>query len=198
MKTNMHSLDHARRLMREERRETEDPERVIEQVGITKGLTVCDLACGPGYYTIPFSKAVGSDGTVFAIDKDSVMISELRKNLADKIPNGPNNVRIVERDVADTGIVDHSVDIVFFANVLHDLEDKESFLKEVSRLTRNQRSIIVDVDWHKREMENGPPYDWRLSESESRTIMKQNGLEIIHDINVGPNHYGLVARIKKI
>lgn len=182
--------------MRKERQETEDPARVIEQIGITKGMTVCDFACGPGYYTIPFSEAVGSDGSIFAVDKNPVMISELKRNLAAKFSNGPTNVRIIESDVIKTGIDDHSVDVVFFANVLHDLEDKRAFLTEVKRLAKKDQSIIVDVDWHKREMENGPPIECRLSESQSRSILTENGLQIIHAVNVGPNHYGLVARIQ--
>lgn len=183
--------------MREERRETEDPARLIEQIGITKGMAVSDLACGPGYYAIPLSDAVGSEGIIFAVDKNPVMISELQKNLACKFPNGVNNVKIIERDVISTGITDHSVDLVFFANVLHDLEDRKAFLTEVKRLAKDEQSLIVDIDWHNREMENGPPLNWRLSESESRSILRENGLEIIHDVNVGPNHYGLVARVQR-
>ena len=195
-KTKLDSLEFSKILMNEGRRKWQDPDSIIEQIGITEGATLVDLGCGPGYFTVAFSRAVGREGTVYAVDRDPVMIQELRRNLSKLTPETSGNVRIIEADVLDTGIEEHCADVVFFAIILHDIEDKSRFFSEAFRIAKGQSSIFVDIDWQKSQMEVGPPLDRRLSESETRRILKENGLEIVHLINAGPYHYGFVAKRK--
>jgi tRNA A58 N-methylase Trm61 len=45
-----------------------DPARIISQIDISLGATVADFGCGSGYFSFEFSKAVGPDGKVYALD----------------------------------------------------------------------------------------------------------------------------------
>ena len=118
--------------------------------------------------------------------KTNLGSSNLEKNLA--------KIRIIEADVSSTDIPDQSVDLVIFANILHDLKDKKSFFNEIRRIAK-QTARIVDIDWHKRETENmGPPLERRLSENESRLIIRENGFVIVYALNPGPHHYGFVCQ----
>ncbi|HZW56379.1 MAG TPA: class I SAM-dependent methyltransferase [Nitrososphaerales archaeon] len=192
----MNSDEFAKVLMDEGRKEWQNPKAILEQIGVSSGMTVADIACGPGFFTLPFCEAVGPTGHVYAVDHNSVIIENLRKNITIFAPSGDqielSNIHIMEEQASRTNIPEHSVDVIFFANVLHDIEDKRGFFQEMKRIAKSEAKF-VDVDWHKRSMEMGPPLETRLSEGEARRILKDAGLQIVHAIDAGPHHYGLVA-----
>lgn len=173
------------------RREMQNPERIPAQIEVRAGLVVADLGCGNGFFTVPFAKAVGESGRVYAIDHDSRMLQDLRENLKQY---GVDESRVVamEADVARTTLPDASVDVAFFANVLHDIRDKSAFLGEVARIVK-AGGIAVDIDWKKEDSAFGPPSEIRLTEVESRHILAENGFEVLRRVDAGPYHYGLLC-----
>ena len=48
----------------------EENQRFVSRAGFSKGATLVDLGCGPGYTTLDLAKIVGSRGKVIAIDRD--------------------------------------------------------------------------------------------------------------------------------
>jgi ubiquinone/menaquinone biosynthesis C-methylase UbiE len=189
----MDAEEFAKLLMAEERRTRQNPDSIVAQLSILKGNVVADLACGPGYFTIPLSKAVEPSGVVYALDSNQVMIRTLRRNLS--AFGHTKNVQIVEADVAKTGLPHAVADVVFFSDVLHDLTDKTAFFAEVKRIAKIGAKF-VDIDWHKEDQEIGPPKEKRLSEEESRALIRRNGFSILRAINAGPHHYGFVFERK--
>ncbi len=91
------------------------------------------------------------------------------------------------------GIPKESIDLVLFANVLHEVEDKKAFFQEVRRIAK-PTAHIVDVDWKKIQTEYGPPLKERLSEDEAKQVLAQNGFSIIKQIDLGPTHYELIYK----
>ena len=194
--TPLDSQEFAHVLMSKDRKSWQDVDSILEQIGVEKGKVVADLACGPGYFTIPLSKGVGSDGIVYAVDRNEVMIKNLKQNLYSYASETKQNVNVIESDIYSTSIPAHSCNLVFFANVLHDIEDTTVFFKEVKRIAKND-AHIVNIDWHKRDMQLGPPLAIRLSESQARHLLISNGFLVSHAVNAGPYHYGLVCKIKE-
>ncbi|MDA4123014.1 MAG: class I SAM-dependent methyltransferase [Thaumarchaeota archaeon] len=188
----MDSDDLARMLMSDERREWQDPEAILESAGVAKGMTVADLGCGPGFFTLPVASIVGPSGLVYAIDSSPTMLRHLRRSIK-AAGVSKRAFRIIEADVSRTGIPAATVDVALFANVLHDIDDKRSFLEEVRRICR-KGAAVVDVDWKKSRTESGPPHRIRLSASEARTILSENGFCVLRPFEAGPFHYGLVFR----
>ncbi|MDG6909124.1 MAG: class I SAM-dependent methyltransferase [Nitrososphaerota archaeon] len=181
----------ARILMSEERRKRQDPLKLMEAAGIRPGMTVADLGCGPGFFTLPLASRVGSRGLVYAVDADPVMLKHLRNNIEESKAD-LGRIKILEADVSETGIPARSVDAVLFANVLHDIDDKKAFLGEVTRICK-ARAMVIDVDWKKIKQEIGPPFGMRLAEAETKKIMSEAGLEVTKALDAGPHHYGLVS-----
>lgn len=182
--------------MLDERRKWQDPEKTIKSVGVREKMVVADLGCGPGFFTIPLALAVGKSGIVYAVDSNSEMLSYLRANLQ-KLGSAPSGlVKIIEADVTKTKIPLNSVDIAFFANILHDLAEPSAFLGEVSRIIRKD-SVIVDIDWKKMESGFGPPLEMRLSAGQSKQILHRAGFEVTKSVYAGRFHYGLVCRLTR-
>ena len=185
----------AKLLMDPDRKKWQDPDSIYDQIQINPESRVADLGCGPGFFAIPFSKKLGRNGTIFAIDSSPEMLKHLSENLTLADPeNTRAAIFVIEANVCETGLASQFVDVVLFANLLHDLESPEKFLSEVKRIAKLNAKII-DIDWQKLETDNnGPPIHRRLSENESRTLLSENGLRIVHALNVGPYHYGFVCR----
>lgn len=60
------------------RRLLHKPERIVESY-VTEGMTVLDVGCGMGFFSIGFAKLVGSQGVVIAVDVQQKMLNTLRE-----------------------------------------------------------------------------------------------------------------------
>jgi ubiquinone/menaquinone biosynthesis C-methylase UbiE len=185
-------LDRAKFLMSEERKQWHNPETILKFAGATKGMTMADLGSGPGFFTIPMAQITGEKGLVYAVDSNQNMLDSLKGNLARSKVN-PKVIKIVNSDVCNTGISKESVDLVIFANVLHEVADKKAFFGEVKRISK-VTAIIVDVDWKKIQTEHGPPLESRLSENEATQIFSKSGFAVVKQTDAGPYHYELICK----
>ncbi len=191
-----HHIDHhinlVKFLMSEERKQWHNPQTILPEAGITEGMTIADLGSGPGFFTIPMAQMTGEKGLVYAVDSNQRMLNGLIENIAKSEVN-PNTIKIVNSDVCHTGIPKESVDLVLFANVLHEVDDKKAFSKEVKRISKST-VYIVDVDWKKVQAEHGPPFKERLSEDEANRVLAENGFYVIKQIDVGQYHHELICK----
>jgi ubiquinone/menaquinone biosynthesis C-methylase UbiE len=190
----MDEHEFAKSLMAHERREWQDPDRIIPQIGIKGGMIIADLACGPGFFVIPFAKTVGERGRVYAVDKSSIMLEYLKSNII-RTKTDPGIVKIIEANVTKTNLPDTSCDVVLFANILHDLEDPKTFFEEAKRISKPD-GIFVDIDWKDVDNGFGPPLEVRLSEEKTRKILSENGFIISRNIDPGPYHYGFSLKLR--
>ena len=65
-------------LVRPERQAEENAEKALDHLGLAAGMTVCDLGCGNGYWTLPIARTVGETGKVYAVDIQPEMLYQLR------------------------------------------------------------------------------------------------------------------------
>ena len=179
-------------LMSEERKQFHNPETILKSVGEIKGMIMADLGSGPGFFTIPMAQQTGEDGLVYAVDSNQVMLSSLKENIAKSGVN-PKVIKIINSDVCNTGIPSESVDLVLFANVLHEVEDKKAFFQEIRRISK-PTAYVIAVDWKKIQTEHGPPLKIRLSEDEASSVLVENGFSVAKQIDVGPYHYELICK----
>jgi ubiquinone/menaquinone biosynthesis C-methylase UbiE len=184
--------DRAKFLMSEERKQWHNPETILKCADATKGMTMADLGSGPGFFTIPMAQITGEKGLVYAVDSDQNMLDSLKENIAKSGVN-PQVIKIVNSDVCHTGISKESVDLVLFANVLHEVDDRKAFFQEVKRISK-RTAYIIDVDWKKIKTEHGPPLKSRLSEDEAKRILSESGFTVVKQTDAGPYHYELVCK----
>lgn len=104
------------------------PVEVLDFLGLEAGMTVLDLYAAGGYYTFILSKAVGSDGVVYAQNTPrGLRFVEDRQNISQgealnaKIEQGKlNNVTQIIRPLREIGLPENSLDMVIVAQTLHD------------------------------------------------------------------------------
>jgi ubiquinone/menaquinone biosynthesis C-methylase UbiE len=187
-----HHIDRVKFLMSEQRKQQHNPQTILNEARLKKGMIIADLGSGPDFFTIPMAQMTGETGLVYAVDSNLTMLNGLKENIAKSEVN-PNIIKMVNCDVCHTRIPKESVDLVLFANVLHEVEDKKAFFQEVRRISK-PTAFIVDVDWKKVQTEYGPPFKERLSEDEASQVLAENRFYVIKQIEVGPYHYELICK----
>ena len=178
--------------MSEERKQWHNPETILKYAGAKEGMMMADLGAGPGFFTIPMAQITGEKGLVYAVDSNQNMLDSLKENIAKSKVN-PQVIKILKNDVCHTEIPKESVDLVLFANVLHEVADRKAFFQEVRRVSK-LTACIVDVDWKKIKTKHGPPLESRLSEEEARQILSESGFTVVKKTDAGPHHYELIFK----
>jgi ubiquinone/menaquinone biosynthesis C-methylase UbiE len=125
------------------RRLISPPERWISKY-ISAGISVADIGCGPGHFTIPMAVAVGKEGKVFAVDSDLKSIEAVRT----KSREYPLQ-EILETHCTSAAnlahIADQSVDVAFANGVLCCMEDHAGALAEIKRILKPEGLAYISV-----------------------------------------------------
>lgn len=102
----------------------QQPERILETLGLHGGETVADIGAGSGYFTERFAAAVGDRGKVYAVDPDPASLKMLQERLEDRVPEDPthglagrSNVELVQSAQDDVKLPPDSVDLAFLCDV---------------------------------------------------------------------------------
>ena len=106
-------------------------------------MTVVDLGCGPGFFTIPARQIVGPSGHVIAADIQPEMLDHLRGRLHTA---GIHDVEAVHSTESHVPVADATADIVFAAFVLHEANDPAGFVGECARLIKPHGAVAI-IEW---------------------------------------------------
>lgn len=169
-----------------------NPQVIVGQLGLLPGMQIADLGAGSGHYTLAAAPLIGG-GHVHAVDVQKDLLDKL---LAEARHRGLVNVDILWGDLEKLGgthLKDHSVDYVFVANILFQIEDKGTFVKEVSRITKVGGKVLV-VDWADSFGGAGPHADTVVTEPMARQLFEKAGFTEDGFLSVGSHHYGLIFK----
>jgi ubiquinone/menaquinone biosynthesis C-methylase UbiE len=113
---------------------------------IKRGMTVLDVGCGTGFFTIELANLVGESGKVIAIDVQSEMLDILETKLRGKeIAN-----RIKLQKCSDYNFnISEQVDFVLAFYVVHEAGNQKLFLKEIKKVLKpGGKLLIVELIGH--------------------------------------------------
>jgi ubiquinone/menaquinone biosynthesis C-methylase UbiE len=173
----------------------EDPERlswsppaaIIASLRLRKGMTIADIGAGTGYFAIPIAKELGDDGKVLAIDLQQGMLDLLNEKLRQL--DSISNIELIQGEAMSTTLPPGSVDMVFMANVWHELDDHATTLKEVRRILCPGGRLAI-LDWRTDVAQPpGPPPDHRISSDIVTKMLAENGWSTSHISHVGTYSY---------
>jgi len=117
----------------------QNPSRILD-AHVREGMTVLDLGCGPGFFSVEMARRVGESGSVIAVDLQEGMLERLRK----KIRGTEFEIRIKLHKGGEDGIgVSQKVDLLFAFYVMHELPDQTAFLSEFRSMLRPNGSLYI-------------------------------------------------------
>jgi len=110
-----------------------DPYNLLKAAGLRKGQKVVDVGCGPGYFTIAAAHIVGQEGLVYAIDINPFAVERVREKISKE---AISNVVPLMANAANTGILEHSVDLAFMFGIRHIAGGIREALYEMHRILK--------------------------------------------------------------
>lgn len=168
-----------------ERLEFLNPDRILGMLGLKNNMTFADFGCGTGYFSIPASGIVNK---VYAIDVQQEMLDILNGKIK---KDNVENIELILSDGKSIPLPDDVSDILFMANVFHEIDDLDYMLAKVKRVLSKHGKLVI-IDWKKTEMDMGPPLSERLYPEEVILICRNNGFENKINTDAGPYNYMLV------
>ncbi len=190
-----HSFDdpeeYAQRWNAPERDQWQQPEAIIEAMGIEEGMTVADIGAGTGYF-IPFlSEAVGENGTVIAVDVEESMLQFIEEMANEK---GITNVETRLPGEGESGLDEASVDRILIVNTWHHIPNREEYSAHLRERLIDGGSVW-NVDFHE-DSPAGPPPQHRLAPEVVVAEMEAGGFTAeVHELRL-ERQYIVVATVE--
>lgn len=163
--------------------------KALRSLGIRKRITVVDIGCGTGFFTVPLARIAGLKGKVFAVDISGEMLKEVKKRVR---RNKLKNVEVLLSKENKIPIGSGKVDYCLLSSVVHELENKASFFRELKRILK-ERGRIGIIEWKKMRSPLGPPLEERIPLSAMRRDISGNGFDIKNVFSLGRYNYGITA-----
>jgi ubiquinone/menaquinone biosynthesis C-methylase UbiE len=164
---------------------------VIAKLNLKPGDVVADLGAGTGLFSLPLAKAVPS-GRVYAVELDEGFLTQIRgKAQAEKI----TNVVTVHGQFTDPSLPARDVDVAFFHDVLHHVENRAAYLKSVASYLKPGGRIVV-IEFNPGDSPHKAEPALVVSKEQTAGWMAAAGLAPSEDIQVFPDKYFVVYRRK--
>lgn len=162
-----------RLLLTAQRRRVMPPAKTLRALGLARGMCFLDVGCGPGYFAVPACGVVGKYGRVLACDVSPVMLREVR---AGARARGYANLTARRCEGCLIPFPDAVADFALLAFVAHGVADLRALFGELRRALRRTGTLVA-VEWHKRQMDMGPPHDARLAPAELTAELREAGFQ---------------------
>jgi ubiquinone/menaquinone biosynthesis C-methylase UbiE len=182
-----------------------DPEGVLRRLGIDFGVSVLDLCCGDGHFTVPLAHIVGGMGRVMAVDLDAELL-EKAKNRAARAGVLNGTIRWIECDACSLhNVLPSQPDYVLIANTFHGCPDKQQLAREVFNALKPGGQLAI-VNWHSRPKEDttvlgqprGPNTAMRMTPEAVMDEVLPVGFRLHGVVELPPYHYGIVFDKPKV
>jgi ubiquinone/menaquinone biosynthesis C-methylase UbiE len=124
----------------------QSPKRMLGGL-VRPGMTVIDLGCGPGFFTLAMAEMTAPDGTVVAVDVQEEMLALVKEKAAKK---GLSSRITLHRCAPDEiGLGDLKADFALSFYMVHEVPDSDAFFREVAGLLKpGGRYFIVEPVFH--------------------------------------------------
>lgn len=162
------------------RDEWQKPHEVVMALGLRPTDTIADIGAGTGYFARRFANHAGR---VYAVDIDKELLATVQKT-------APSNVSVVQAVPDDPRLPDKSVDIIFFCDVLHHIENRAAYYPKLAKALKPGGRIVV-IDFYKKELPVGPPPSMKLSDDEVIAEFRRAGFTLANRLDILPYQYYL-------
>ena len=162
------------------RDEWQKPHDVVMALGLKPTDTIADIGAGTGYFACRFANHAGK---VYAVDIDKDLLAIAAKN-------APPNLVTVLAAPDDPKLPPNSVDIVFFCDVLHHIENRTAYYAKLAKGLK-PGGRIVNSDFYKKQLPIGPPPEMKLSDDQIISELGQAGFHLTKRLEILPYQYFL-------
>lgn len=104
-------------------------DKVVPLLKLKPGDKVADIGAGTGVFSLRLAQAVAPSGKVYAVDIDPGLLDYIAQKA--KKAN-VDNVQTVQGEFSDPKLPARDIDLAFFHDVLHHIENRQVYLKALA------------------------------------------------------------------
>lgn len=175
------------------------PQKVLQGLGLREKMSVLDLGCGYGHFTIPAAELV-YPAPVVGIDIDCSVLAEAQQAGI----TTPNCLWLNQDLLTLPHTIASKFDYVMMHSTFHGLADPIAFVQDVIKLL-NPGGYFSVINWQPIPREEtiwmgkprGPQTEMRLSMQQFQAIVKSASPRFvtIRQITLPPYHYGVTLQL---
>ena len=147
----------------------QNPNKILEPY-VNEGMTVADIGCAMGFFSLPLAKMVGPNGKVICIDVQEKMIRKLEKRAQKAGLSGRIETIVCNNDSIGLDDFKEKIDFTLAIFIVHEVPDSVRFFSEINEALKPSGKLLVAEP------------KGRVSETDferSVSIAKHNGFEIM-------------------
>jgi ubiquinone/menaquinone biosynthesis C-methylase UbiE len=166
------------------RKLSQHPERILSPY-VKPGMTVADLGCALGFFSLPAARMVGPEGRVICVDLQEKLIEGLRKRarkagLLDRL-----ELRVATANSLQCDDLAGQVDFVLAFALVHEVPVPKTFFGEANALLKKDGTLLFAEP------------KGRVKEHEFRsslTVAQQQGFTVIDHRAISHSHTALLRK----
>ena len=177
-------------LERPEREQEERPDLVVPALKLKVGDAVADIGAGTGYYTRRLAKAVGTNGTIYAVEIQQEMLDILTNKMAQA---NIRNVKPVLGSVTDPKLPRASIDLILMVDVYHEFDHPYEMTEAMCRALKPGGRLVF-VEFRAEDPKVPIKEVHKMSEAQVRKEMAVHPLEWTETIRTLPWQHVIVFK----
>lgn len=147
-----------------------NPKKILGQ-HVADGMTVLDIGCAMGFFSLPLAEMVGVQGKVICIDLQERMIEALEKRARKAGLSERIETRLCSQDSLGLDEYTHTIDFALAFAVVHEVPDPGNFFSEIYEAIKpDARFLVAEPKGHVSESD----FDSTVS------LAKQKGFNVVN------------------
>lgn len=116
-----------------------NPKKILGDY-VKEGMTVLDLGCGPGFFSIELAKMVGVSGQIIAADLQEGMLQKLKLKIEGT--GLEKKIKLHKCDENKIGVME-KVDFILAFYIIHEVPDQKAFLEEIISILKSTGKVFI-------------------------------------------------------
>ena len=151
----------------------QNPKKILSPF-IKQGMTVLDIGCAMGFFSLPLAEMVGENGRVICLDVQEKMIDSVRKRaykagLSDRI-----KTHLCSQSSLGLTDLKERIDFALAFAVVHEVPDAGSFFSEIHEAIKpDGKFLVAEPKGHVSESDFDATVS--LAEQEGFTVVNRSG-----------------------
>jgi 2-polyprenyl-3-methyl-5-hydroxy-6-metoxy-1,4-benzoquinol methylase len=165
-------------------------DEIVTAMKLRPGDVVADLGAGSGPFVVPFARAVTPTGKVYAVDIDKGFFPLIQSKTKEA---GVANVQTVLGEFTDPKLPLADVDVAFFHDVLHHIENRQAYLESLMKYLKPTARIVV-VEYNPAQSPHSDQPELQVSKDQASAWLAPAGFKPAEDVALFPDKWFVIYR----
>lgn len=166
-------------LVRDTREREERCSLLLTNLGVKTGMTVCDMGCGNGFYSVPIAKMVGPHGRVLGVDIQPEMLKLLKKRSKQQ---HVENITPILGTLWDPKLPKGTVDLILCVDVYHEFSHPVQMLAAM-REALAPEGVVALVEFRAEDPNVPIKPEHKMTKAQILKEWPKNGFKLVKEFD---------------